>query len=563
MKSFFYSSYRKNAVIAGAIFSQIVLVLLAFYAGFIDQRRKFCASDEQDSESVLVQYTRAFAIFNTIDFVFCWSLVFSGVHKSSPTNTEEECEIHDKNLIENENIQYLIISSMVEMLALGIYGIVCLVIVPKKCSDGPVSDGFCHTITWVLTVCSIAWAISVGFYVHGETYVTRLQRANERYKTLHDGVLATFMLAEDRRLAQKEVRFCTLPSSRAVTAFTGLDGDLLHDVMQQMHASKLSDTELLANLHCTTCFLAEQSAKLYSNKYIFSTSIIRDAIRLQCAPSIIELVILCNPSALHMVESRDFRQTRINDGGMPLHFAVAYMESDSPYNLEVLRVLLKWNPAASFFTGDDQIHQLDMMPALHNALKSKNTGEIVELLVSQHPLVVNRARMNGRTQLHIELGFSNITLGQMQSMVRHASRDTLLAMHMQTQDTPLQMACSDIYNHINIYGLVILRQLIAACPDALCRPSIALETVLLQVCHQSYQQEGIEIDMHVQMLELIRLMATAYPPVLFITDQEERRPLELMLPRAQFSLQHQNFCAQVESTLHECERVASREGSNA
>jgi len=393
--------------------------------------------------------------------------------------------------------------------------------------------------------------------VHGETYVTRLQRANERYKTLHDGVLATFLLAGDRRLAQEEARFYTVPSSRAVTAFTGLDGDLLHDVMQQMHANKLSDTELLANLHCTTCFLAEQSAKLYSNEYIFSTRIIRDAIRLQCAPSIIELVILCNPSALHMVESRDVRHNWTNDGGMPLHFAVAYMESDSPYNLEVLRVLLKWNPAASFFTGNDQIHRSDMMPALQNALKSKNTGEIVELLVAQHSLVVNQARMNGRTQLHIELSLSNVTLGQMQSMVRHASHDTL-----QTQDTPLQMAFNDIYTHIDTYGLVILRQLIAACPDALCMPNIAFATVLLQICKQSYEQEGIEVDMHVQMLELIRLMATAYPPVLFITDARKRRPLDLMQPRARFSPQHQTFRAQVQSTLHECERVASPEGSN-
>jgi len=398
--------------------------------------------------------------------------------------------------------------------------------------------------------------------IHEKTYKTRLQRANERYKALHSGVLATFMLAGDRRLAQKEARFCTLPSARALTAFTGLDGDLLHDVLLQMHASKLSDTVLLANLHSTTCFLAEQSAKLYSTKYTFSTRIIRDAIHLQCAPSIIEQVILCNPSALHVVESRDMRQTQINDGGMPLHFAVAHMRSDSPYNLEVLRVLLKWNPAASFFTGDDQIQQPDMNPALNSALKSKLTGKIVELLVSQHPLVVNQVRMNGRTQLHIELGISNITLGQMQSMVRHASRDTLLAKHMQTQYTPLQMAFEDIYNHICTYGLVILRQLIAACPDALCMPSICFETMLIQVCHVFYQQEGIDIYMHMQMLELIRLMAAACPQLLFITDNKKRRPLELMLPHAEFSPQHETFRAQVESTLQECEHVASREDLN-
>ena len=161
--SFFYSSYRKNAVIAGAIFSQIALVVLAFYAGFIDRCRDFCVSQEADSESVLVRYMRFFAICNTIDIVFCWSLVFFGVHESSPTNTEEEREIHDKKLTENENIEYLIISSMVEMLAMGVYGIVCLVIVPRKCSDGPVGNSFCHTITWVLTVCSIVWGISVCF----------------------------------------------------------------------------------------------------------------------------------------------------------------------------------------------------------------------------------------------------------------------------------------------------------------------------------------------------------------------------------------------------------------
>jgi len=163
MKSFFYSSYRKNAVIAGAMFSKIVLVIVAFYAGFINQCRDFCASHEQDSESILVQYIMVFAISTTIENVFSWLMVLFGVHESSPTNTEEECEIHDTNLTENENIEYIIISNIVEMLALGVYGIACLVGVPRECSDGLVADKFCHTVTWVLAACSIVWAISVGF----------------------------------------------------------------------------------------------------------------------------------------------------------------------------------------------------------------------------------------------------------------------------------------------------------------------------------------------------------------------------------------------------------------
>jgi len=165
MKSFFYSTYKKNAVIAGAMFSKIVLVLLAFYAGFINQCRDFCASHEQDSssESILVQYTVVFAICTTIEIVFAWLMVCFGVHESSPANTEEECEFHDRNLTENENIQYVIISNIVEMLALGVYGIICLLLVQNECSDGLVSDSFCHTVTWVLTVCSIVWSISVGF----------------------------------------------------------------------------------------------------------------------------------------------------------------------------------------------------------------------------------------------------------------------------------------------------------------------------------------------------------------------------------------------------------------
>jgi len=110
-----------------------------------------------------VRCIRFLATCNTIDIVFCWSLFFFGVHESSPTNTEEEREIHNKKLTENENIEYLIMSNMVEMLALGVYGIICLVIVPKKISDGPVGNIFCHTITWVLTVCSIVWGISVCF----------------------------------------------------------------------------------------------------------------------------------------------------------------------------------------------------------------------------------------------------------------------------------------------------------------------------------------------------------------------------------------------------------------
>jgi len=163
MASFFYSSYRKNAVIACALFIQIVLVFLAFYAGFIDRCRDYCVSHEEDSEAVLERYIRFYVICNTIDIVFCWSLFFCGVHESSPTNTEEEREVHDRKLTENQNLEYLIISSIIEMLGLGVYGIVCLVIVPRKCSDGPVADSFCHTITWVLTVCSIVWGISVSF----------------------------------------------------------------------------------------------------------------------------------------------------------------------------------------------------------------------------------------------------------------------------------------------------------------------------------------------------------------------------------------------------------------
>jgi hypothetical protein len=98
--------------------------------------------------------------------------------------------------------------------------------------------------------------------VYEKTYQTRLERANERYKKMHDGVIATFMLAENHKLAQKEARFCTHPLSRAVTAFTGLHSDQLHDILLQMHASKLSNTMLLGNLYNTTSFLAEQSAKL-------------------------------------------------------------------------------------------------------------------------------------------------------------------------------------------------------------------------------------------------------------------------------------------------------------
>jgi len=163
MKSFFYSSQRKNAVIAGAMFSKIVLVLLAFYAGYIDRCRDFCASHEQDSESILVLYAEVFTIGTTIEIVFTWLMIFFGIHESSPTNSPEECEIHDQKLTENENIQYVIVSNIVEMLGLGVYGIACLVLVPDECSDGPVRDSFCHTVTWVLTVCSIVWAISVGF----------------------------------------------------------------------------------------------------------------------------------------------------------------------------------------------------------------------------------------------------------------------------------------------------------------------------------------------------------------------------------------------------------------
>jgi len=139
---------------------------------FIDQCRDFCTSHEQDSESILVQYSMWFAIGTAVDVVFSWLLVFFGVHESSPTNTPEECEIHDRNLTQNENIQYIIISNIVEMIALGIYGIVCLNIVQETCSDGPVRNNFCHTVTWLLTVGSILWAFSVGYlYYNNKTVV--------------------------------------------------------------------------------------------------------------------------------------------------------------------------------------------------------------------------------------------------------------------------------------------------------------------------------------------------------------------------------------------------------
>ena len=41
MKSFFYSSYRKNAVIAGAMFSKIVLVIVAFMRGLLTSAEIF------------------------------------------------------------------------------------------------------------------------------------------------------------------------------------------------------------------------------------------------------------------------------------------------------------------------------------------------------------------------------------------------------------------------------------------------------------------------------------------------------------------------------------------
>jgi len=171
MRTFFYTSRRKNVVIAGAVFSKIVLLVLASYIAFIDQCRDFCTSHEQDSESILVEFSTWFAIGTAVDIVASWLLVFFGVHESSPTNNPQECEIHDRNLTQNKNIEYIIISNIVEMIALGIYGIVCLIIVPQTCSDGPVRNNFCHTTTWLLTVGSILWAISVGFVHYNNTKV--------------------------------------------------------------------------------------------------------------------------------------------------------------------------------------------------------------------------------------------------------------------------------------------------------------------------------------------------------------------------------------------------------
>jgi hypothetical protein len=170
MESFFYTSNKKNAVVAGAMFSKIILIFLALYALFIRRCRDLCASTEQDSESVFVQYMAIFAIGTTIELVFSWGMILFGVHENSPTRTEEECITHDRKLTENQYVQYIIVSNIVEMAILGVYGIACLVMVPNECSDGSIKDSFCRTMTLVLTVCSLGWAIIVGL-LHYENQV--------------------------------------------------------------------------------------------------------------------------------------------------------------------------------------------------------------------------------------------------------------------------------------------------------------------------------------------------------------------------------------------------------
>jgi len=161
MNSCLYSSPRKNAVLAGATVSRAAPVLLALYAGFVNQCRDFCASGAEDAESVLVQYTRLFVIVNTVDMLFCWSLLCLCVREGSPTDTAAERAVHDKNVSDSESMQYFVVSSWVEMLFVGVYGFVCLAIVRRGCADGPVGDGFCRTITAVLAACATAWSICV------------------------------------------------------------------------------------------------------------------------------------------------------------------------------------------------------------------------------------------------------------------------------------------------------------------------------------------------------------------------------------------------------------------
>jgi len=139
------------------------LLLLASYAAFIDRCRDFCDSHEEDSEAILLQYCLWFSIGTAVDIVFSWLLIFFGVHESSPTNTERECQIHDHKLTQNDNVAYVIISNIIDMLVLGIYGVVVLINVSTTCSQAPIRDGFCHTTTWILTVCSLLWAICVAF----------------------------------------------------------------------------------------------------------------------------------------------------------------------------------------------------------------------------------------------------------------------------------------------------------------------------------------------------------------------------------------------------------------
>jgi NADH:ubiquinone oxidoreductase subunit 5 (subunit L)/multisubunit Na+/H+ antiporter MnhA subunit len=169
----------KNAVVAAAMLSMIVLVGLASYAGFVDQCQDLCVSHEHDPGHLLQQYAYFFAICAGVVLVFSWLLVMFGVHEDSPANTEEECEARDQRLTENDNMQFVFASYIVEMLALGIYGVVSLVRVARQCPDGTVSGSPCHTITWVLTVSSLACGVCVGF-LHYINVAAVLRKAREQ-----------------------------------------------------------------------------------------------------------------------------------------------------------------------------------------------------------------------------------------------------------------------------------------------------------------------------------------------------------------------------------------------
>jgi len=212
-----------------------------------------------------------------------------------------------------------------------------------------------------------------------------VQRFRTQYNHLHNSALGAFANAEHRGVRGHEMRFHTSSQSHAVIPFHAMNDDVLQLISQHT----LTIDTFLENVYKSTHVLAKACAKIrtklhkHSTHDVFCPKIMFDAIRLKCDAETIGNIILCNPDALFMLNVSPSANS-LNQDGLLLSWALARMECDTPYNLEILRLILRGSaPSALLFRSFGRLTPIE------NALLHKKKTEIVRVLVAENTLIVN------------------------------------------------------------------------------------------------------------------------------------------------------------------------------